>query len=58
MSRRKKVTEKPESELSWLNWHEYEREQRDRREEFLKFIDGEAPPDPLVKWLDKRREFE
>jgi len=56
--RKKEVAKKPESELDWLNWYEYERRQNEAREEFLKFIDGKAPSDPLVKWLDEHREFE
>lgn len=49
------MAEKPKSELNWLNWHEYERKQREQRKKFIRFIDGKAPRDPLVKWLDEHQ---
>ena len=39
------------NDLDWLEWYEYGRKQFNEREEFLKFIQGRNPPDPLKKIL-------
>ena len=55
MPKRKEVAKKPETELDWLRWYEYEKKQRNDRENFVKFIQGKSPRDPLLKWLDEHQ---